>query len=171
MTAESAANPFLSEWTTPFQTPPFDEIKEAHYRPAFEEGMAAQKKEIEAVAASAEPPTFANTIEALERSGALLTKVGERLLRPDQQQHQRRDAEDRGGDGPDPVQAPGRHRPQRQALRAGQSRLGPAGQARPRPRAGPPARKDLQSLRPERRRPRRGRKKPSSARSTRSWPS
>ena len=68
-------NPFLSAWTTPFETPPFDKITTAHYMPAFEAGMAAHKKEIAAVINDPEPPTFANTIEALEKSGALLTKV------------------------------------------------------------------------------------------------
>ena len=68
-------NPFFSEFATPFGVPPFDEIKPEHYMPAFERGMAEQKKEIAAIAACAEAPTFANTIEALERSGALLTKV------------------------------------------------------------------------------------------------
>jgi peptidyl-dipeptidase Dcp len=70
-----AQNPFFMEWTAPFGTPPFGEIKEEHYKPAFEAGMAEQKKEVEAIAASAEAPTFANTVEALERSGELLTKV------------------------------------------------------------------------------------------------
>ena len=69
-------NPLLVEWTAPFGTPPFDQIKEAHFRPAFDEGMARQKKEIEAIAAAAEPATFANTIEAMEYGGALLSKVG-----------------------------------------------------------------------------------------------
>jgi peptidyl-dipeptidase Dcp len=69
-------NPLLVEWTAPFGTPPFDQIKEVHFRPAFDEGMAKQKKEIEAIAASAEPATFANTIEAMEYGGALLSKVG-----------------------------------------------------------------------------------------------
>jgi peptidyl-dipeptidase Dcp len=69
-------NPFFVEWTTPFATPPFPAIKDAHFMPAFEEGMARQKKEVDAVASSAEPPTFANTVEALERTGELLTRVG-----------------------------------------------------------------------------------------------
>jgi len=69
-------NPFFSAWTTPFETPPFDQIKEAHYLPAFKEGMAQQLKEIEIITNTAEPPSFANTVEALERSGALLIKVG-----------------------------------------------------------------------------------------------
>jgi len=69
------ANPFFSAWSTPFATPPFDAIQEAHFMPAFEAGMAEQKKEIEAIVRNPEPPTFANTIEAAERSGALLTRV------------------------------------------------------------------------------------------------
>jgi len=68
-------NPFLTEWTAPFGTPPFGEIEEAHFMPAFQEGMARQKAEVAAITASTEPPTFANTVEAFERSGELLTKV------------------------------------------------------------------------------------------------
>ncbi len=73
--APAETNPFFTEWTAPFGTPPFPEIQEAHYLPAFTEGMARQKKEVEAIASSAEAPSFANTIEALERTGELLTKV------------------------------------------------------------------------------------------------
>ena len=73
--AAAETNPFFTEWTAPFGTPPFPEIKEAHYMPAFEEGMARQKKEVVAIASSAEAPTFANTVEALESTGELLTKV------------------------------------------------------------------------------------------------
>ncbi|MDD8026231.1 MAG: M3 family metallopeptidase [Acidobacteriota bacterium] len=68
-------NPFFTEWTAPFGTPPFDQFKPAHYMPAYEKGMADQKAEIAAVAVSTEAPTFANTVEALERSGRLLSKV------------------------------------------------------------------------------------------------
>jgi peptidyl-dipeptidase Dcp len=73
--AVAETNPFFTEWTTPFGTPPFPEIKEIHYMPAFEQGMARQKREIEAIIAGAEPPSFSNTVEALERTGELLTKV------------------------------------------------------------------------------------------------
>jgi peptidyl-dipeptidase Dcp len=69
-------NPFFTAWTTPFETPPFDKIKEAHYLPAFQTGMDQHKKEIVAIAGDPAAPTFANTIEALEKSGELLTKVG-----------------------------------------------------------------------------------------------
>ncbi|MEU6409863.1 M3 family metallopeptidase [Microbispora sp. NPDC046933] len=71
----SAANPFLSPSTLPYGLPPFQEIREEHYAPAFEQGMAEQLAEVEAIAENPEPPTFENTIEALERSGALLERV------------------------------------------------------------------------------------------------
>ena len=69
-------NPLLSEWTAPFGTPPFDQIKPEHFKPAFNEGMARQKKAVETIAASTEAPSFANTVEALGLSGDLLTQVG-----------------------------------------------------------------------------------------------
>ena len=65
-------NPLLSEWNTPFGVPPFDQIKNEHYMPAFEQGMSEHKAEIDAIVNNAEAPTFANTMEALERSGATL---------------------------------------------------------------------------------------------------
>ena len=69
-------NPLFSEFSTPFGVPPFDKIKEEHYLPAYKEGMAQQKLEIEAIVNNPEPPTFENTIEAQENSGTLLRKVG-----------------------------------------------------------------------------------------------
>ncbi|MEV4294657.1 M3 family metallopeptidase [Microbispora rosea] len=71
----TAANPFLSPSTLPYGLPPFEEIREEHYAPAFEQGMAEQLAEVEAIAENPEPPTFENTVEALERSGALLERV------------------------------------------------------------------------------------------------
>jgi len=68
-------NPFFSEFATPFGVPPFNLIKPEHYMPAFERGMAEQKKDVEAITSNAAPPTFANTVEALERSGGLLNTV------------------------------------------------------------------------------------------------
>jgi peptidyl-dipeptidase Dcp len=68
-------NPLLSAFDTPFQVPPFDKIKEEHYLPAFEEGIRQQAKEIEAIVNNPEPPTFANTIAAQDRSGALVRDV------------------------------------------------------------------------------------------------
>jgi hypothetical protein len=69
-------NPLLqTAWATPFGAPPFDKIKPEHYAPAFDAGMAAQNKEISAIVADPAAPTFANTIEAMERTGALLTRA------------------------------------------------------------------------------------------------
>jgi peptidyl-dipeptidase Dcp len=68
-------NPFFEAWTTPFGLPPFDHLRPEHFPPAFDRGMAEQKAQIAAIAASSEPPSFANTIEAMERSGRLLTRV------------------------------------------------------------------------------------------------
>ena len=68
-------NPFFSKYTTPFEAPPFDKITNAHYVPAFEQGMLEQKKEVEAIVNSHKKPTFENTLRALDRSGELLDKV------------------------------------------------------------------------------------------------
>jgi peptidyl-dipeptidase Dcp len=68
-------NPLLEEWTTPFGVPPFDEIEDGHFGPAFDAAIAEARKEVEAIAAATEPPTFQNTVEALELSGELLDKV------------------------------------------------------------------------------------------------
>jgi peptidyl-dipeptidase Dcp len=68
-------NIMLKEWNTPFQTPPFDEIKDEHFMPAFLEAMEAEKAEVEAIVNNEEEPTFKNTIEALEKSGELLDRV------------------------------------------------------------------------------------------------
>ncbi len=70
-----ADNPFSSRSTLPFELPPFDRIEVSHFRPAFDVGMAEQRAEVEAIAASADDPTFENTLEALERSGRLLDRV------------------------------------------------------------------------------------------------
>ncbi len=67
--------PLLTEWNTPFGVPPFDEIKNEHYLPAFRQTMEEQQQEITEIVAKPEPATFANTIEALERTGKGLTKV------------------------------------------------------------------------------------------------
>ncbi len=68
-------NPFFESWTTPFRMPPFDRIRPEHFPPAFDRGMQEQIAEIGAIASSAAPPSFADTIEALERSGRLLERV------------------------------------------------------------------------------------------------
>ena len=68
-------NPFFSEYQTPFGTPPFEKIKESHYLPAFTEGISQHHQEILAIINNKESPTFQNTVEALENSGQLLTRV------------------------------------------------------------------------------------------------
>ena len=65
-------NPFFAESTLPYGMPPFDLIRNEHFVPAFERGMAEQSAEIEAIAENAQPATFENTIVAMERSGQLL---------------------------------------------------------------------------------------------------
>ncbi|HBB98846.1 MAG TPA: dipeptidyl carboxypeptidase II [Blastocatellia bacterium] len=75
VSAAAAANPFFSESTLPFHAPPFDKIKDSDYAPAIEEGMKNQLAEIDSIANNPAAPTFANTLEAMERSGALLTRV------------------------------------------------------------------------------------------------
>jgi peptidyl-dipeptidase Dcp len=74
-TLDPNLNPFFQEWTTSFEVPPFLDIRDEHYMPAFEKGMAENLEEIDAIVNNTNEPTFANTIEALERTGALLTKV------------------------------------------------------------------------------------------------
>lgn len=69
------SNPFFARSPLQYQAPPFDKIKDADYAPAIEEGMKRQIAEIEAIANNPAPPTFANTLEAMERSGELLIRV------------------------------------------------------------------------------------------------
>ncbi|MEV4132328.1 M3 family metallopeptidase [Dactylosporangium sp. NPDC049742] len=68
-------NPFFAASDLPYQLPPFDRIETGHYLPAFERGMAEQRAEVEAIASLPEPPTFDNTLVALERSGRVLQRV------------------------------------------------------------------------------------------------
>jgi peptidyl-dipeptidase Dcp len=68
-------NPLLEAWSTPFGLPPFDAICTEDYAPAFKQAMTDHLAEITAIADNPEPPSFANTIEALERSGRSLRRV------------------------------------------------------------------------------------------------
>ncbi|MGO2750161.1 MAG: M3 family metallopeptidase [Pseudoclavibacter sp.] len=70
-----AENPFATPSALPYQLPPFGEVREEHFLPAFEAGMAEQLAEVDAIVANAEAPSFANTVEALERSGQLLERT------------------------------------------------------------------------------------------------
>ena len=74
-TALPSDNPFAEPSPLPFHTPAFDKINVNHYQPAFMAGMKQQLLEVEAIANQAEAPTFDNTITALEKTGALLTRV------------------------------------------------------------------------------------------------
>ncbi len=70
-----ACQPFYSPSHLPFQAPPFDRIKDSDYRPAIEAGMARQRAEIAAIAGNSVPPTFENTLLAMEKSGFLLDRA------------------------------------------------------------------------------------------------
>ncbi len=74
-TMKAGDNPFFNPFSTPHGTAPFDKIKTEHYEPAFEKAMAEHQQEIDAIADNPEPPTFANTIEAMEYSGEMLNRV------------------------------------------------------------------------------------------------
>jgi len=73
--APSRQNPLFKASTLKYQAPPFDKIRNTDYQPALEEGMKRQLVEVDAIANNPEPPTFANTIEPMEHSGALLTRA------------------------------------------------------------------------------------------------
>ena len=74
---ENSMNPFFTDYDAPYQIPPFDEIKEEHYMPAFERGMKEQLEEIDQIANNPEQPTFENTLVELERTGKTLSKVAD----------------------------------------------------------------------------------------------
>ena len=70
-----STNPFFQEFKTPFGVPPFEKIKVEHYMPAFRAGIDENQREVKAIAENTAPATFANTVEPLEKSGALLKRV------------------------------------------------------------------------------------------------
>lgn len=72
---ENNENPFFKPFNTPHGTAPFDLIKTEHYEPAFEKAIENHQSEIDAIVANPEAPTFSNTIEAMEYSGEMLTRV------------------------------------------------------------------------------------------------
>jgi peptidyl-dipeptidase Dcp len=73
--APQSENPLLHTFETPFEAPPFDHIRIEHYLPAYQEAMLKQREAIATITGNPEAPTFANTIEAIEGSGVLLTRV------------------------------------------------------------------------------------------------
>ncbi|MCF8366913.1 MAG: M3 family metallopeptidase [Bacteroidales bacterium] len=72
---DETMNPFLSEYNTPFDVPPFGKIKNEHFMPAILAGIEKQKLEIDAIVTNPDNPTFQNTIEALDASGMMLRNV------------------------------------------------------------------------------------------------
>jgi len=70
-----AKNPLSGEWKTPFGAPPFDRIKPSHFRPAIEKAIKEAEKEISSIADNSDSPSFANTVEQLERAGNSLGKI------------------------------------------------------------------------------------------------
>src|SRR4051812_5467361 len=73
--SQASDNPLLKAWQTPFETPPFAEIRPEHFLPAFEQAFADHSAEIAAITNDPAAPDFANTITALERAGKLLSRV------------------------------------------------------------------------------------------------
>jgi peptidyl-dipeptidase Dcp len=74
-TAVNKSNPLLGEWTGPLGLPSFDAVRPDHFRSGFASTLAAHRTELDGIAANPERPSFANTIEALERSGRPLDRV------------------------------------------------------------------------------------------------
>jgi len=68
-------NPILSDWTTPFEIAPFADISDDDFAPALDQAMQAHNAQIDTIAENPQPPTFANTVEALEAAGEQLDKV------------------------------------------------------------------------------------------------
>ncbi|MDR0581839.1 MAG: M3 family metallopeptidase [Prevotellaceae bacterium] len=75
LTSCTDSNPFFTEWQTPYGVPPFDRIQNKHFLPAYKEALKQQQADIDRIAENPEPPTFENTIVAMDNAGALLAKV------------------------------------------------------------------------------------------------
>ena len=71
----TTSNPLLQPWTTPHGLPPFDLIRAEHFEPAFAQAVQAHRAEIDAIGADPQPPTFENTIAAMDRSGPALHRI------------------------------------------------------------------------------------------------
>jgi peptidyl-dipeptidase Dcp len=71
----ATSNPLLQPWDTPHGLPPFADVRPEHFKPAFEAALKQHLADIEAIAACSEPPTFDNTVAALDRSGRLFTRI------------------------------------------------------------------------------------------------
>ncbi|MBE9539480.1 MAG: M3 family metallopeptidase [Proteobacteria bacterium] len=75
MKLDATNNPFLQDWDTPFGIPPFEKIRCEHYVPAFKVSFEQHLRNIEDIVSNPEPPTFANTLEAMEKAKPVLDKV------------------------------------------------------------------------------------------------
>jgi peptidyl-dipeptidase Dcp len=71
----ATSNPLLQPWDTPHGLPPFADIRPEHFRPGFDAALKEHLADIEAIAGSGEPPTFDNTVAALDRSGRQLARI------------------------------------------------------------------------------------------------
>src|SRR5689334_8897655 len=78
--APARENPFAKESTLPFQAPDFTQIKDEDFQPALEEGMRIQLAEMEKIADQTDPPTFDNTLVAMEKTGRELNRVSKVLF-------------------------------------------------------------------------------------------
>ncbi len=99
-------NPLLKEWKTPFKAPPFPEFRPEHFRPAFDAALAEHDAEIAAIAENAEPPSFANTVDALELGGETLRRVSAVFFGLSGAHTNEGAGEDRARHRADPRQAP-----------------------------------------------------------------
>jgi peptidyl-dipeptidase Dcp len=72
----ATSNPLLQPWNTPYGLPPFDAVRAEHFEPAFEHALAQHLAEVDAIGNDPQPPTFDNTIAALDRSGRLYARIG-----------------------------------------------------------------------------------------------
>lgn len=73
--SQAGGNPFFGPYGTPFDVPPFDRIKTAHFLPAIKEGIRREQAEIDAIANDPQPPTFENTLAAYDHAGLFLSRV------------------------------------------------------------------------------------------------
>ncbi|WP_072393493.1 M3 family metallopeptidase [Hyphomicrobium sp. CS1BSMeth3] len=73
--ASTVRNPLLAKWRTPFELPPFEKIRPAHFRPAIDKAIETHKAEVEKIFSNTAAPNFANTVAAMEKAGADLTRV------------------------------------------------------------------------------------------------
>ena len=111
------ANPLLTTSTLPFQAPPFDNIKDADFAPAFDEGMRQQDAEVDVIANNPAAPTFDNTLVGARAERPDADARADGLQRADIGQHERHAAEAPGGSRAEARRASGRDHAEREAVR------------------------------------------------------